>query len=419
MKIRPSLRIYVLLAILITGVTTILVLSALSINYFISGMDAAMRGSMIAQAQQDVVQPGKPVTNQEFTVATQWGDLPQGIQTYIEQSNVELNVISKKVLGKSIFAPPKEGYFVMKVMKGDEVRYVSAVFDQTQDHFLEDKALPHFVTIFLTALAAIVLFFAILVLILRKVASPVEQLKNWAKSLDKDNLNEPTPDFHFSELNTLASIIRDSLSSVQSSLEREQKFLGYASHELRTPIAVTRTNSELELLEKLIQKGKSPEKQLEVVDRIKRAGFTMTDLTETLLWLTRQQDKDLPLDSIHLGDMLQQINHDLTYLLNGKPVTVSLKSDESQYQLPAGLTRIVLTNLIRNAYQHTGNGTVDIVQKGSRVVIVNCNTDGSIEDNELGFGLGLELTERLLTQYDWQYQNQEQAGGRKVQVDFT
>ncbi|MEZ9313952.1 sensor histidine kinase [Vibrio lentus] len=417
MKIRPSLRIYVLLAILVTGVTTILVLSALSINYFISGMDVAMRGSMIAQAQQDVVKPGKPVTNQEFTVATQWGDLPQGIQTYIEQSNVELNVISKKVLGKSIFAPPKEGYFVMKVMKGDEVRYVSAVFDQKQDHFLEDKALPHFVTIFLTALAAIVLFFAILVLILRKVASPVEQLKNWAKSLDKDNLNEPTPDFHFSELNTLASIIRDSLSSVQSSLEREQKFLGYASHELRTPIAVTRTNSEL--LEKLIQKGKSPEKQLEVVDRIKRAGFTMTDLTETLLWLTRQQDKDLPLDNIHLGDMLQQINHDLTYLLNGKPVTVSLKSDESQYQLPAGLTRIVLTNLIRNAYQHTGNGTVDIVQKGSRVVIVNCNTDGSIEDNELGFGLGLELTERLLAQYDWQYYNQEQAGGRKVQVDFT
>ena len=417
MKIRPSLRIYVLLAILVTGVTTILVLSALSINYFISGMDVAMRGSMIAQAQQDVVKPGKPVTNQEFTVATQWGDLPQGIQTYIEQSNVELNVISKKVLGKSIFAPPKEGYFVMKVMKGDEVRYVSAVFDQKQDHFLEDKALPHFVTIFLTALAAIVLFFAILVLILRKVASPVEQLKNWAKSLDKDNLNEPTPDFHFSELNTLASIIRDSLSSVQSSLEREQKFLGYASHELRTPIAVTRTNSEL--LEKLIQRGKSPEKQLEVVDRIKRAGFTMTDLTETLLWLTRQQDKELPLDSIHLGDMLHQINHDLTYLLNGKPVTVSLECDESQYQLPAGLTRIVLTNLIRNAYQHTGNGTVDIVQKGSRVVIVNCNTDGLIEDNELGFGLGLELTERLLAQYDWQYHNQEQAGGRKVQVDFT
>ncbi|UPR50343.1 HAMP domain-containing histidine kinase [Vibrio cyclitrophicus] len=417
MKIRPSLRIYVLMAILVTGVTTILVLSALSINYFISGMDVAMRGSMIAQAQQEVVKPGKPITNQEFTVATQWSDLPQGIQTYIEQSNVELNVISKRVLGKSVFAPPKEGYFVMKVMKGDEVRYVSAVFDQKQDHFLEDKALPHFLTIFMTALAAIVLFFAILVLILRKVASPVEQLKNWAKSLDKDNLNEPTPDFHFSELNTLANIISESLSSVQSSLEREQKFLGYASHELRTPIAVTRTNSEL--LEKLIQKGKSPEKQLEVIDRIKRAGFTMTDLTETLLWLTRQEDKDLPLQSIHLGELLQQINHDLSYLLNGKAVVVNLERDDTQCQLPVGLTRIVLTNLIRNAFQHTGSGIVDMVQVGSKVTIANHNTDGTVEDNHLGFGLGLELTEKLLAQYQWQYHNQELAGGREVWVDFS
>ncbi|MEZ8266840.1 sensor histidine kinase [Vibrio cyclitrophicus] len=417
MKIRPSLRIYVLLAILVTGVTTILVLSALSINYFISGMDVAMRGSMIAQAQQEAVKPGEPMTNQEFTVATRWSDLPQGIRTHIEQSNVELNVISKKILGKSIFAPPKEGYFVMKVMKGDQVRYVSAVFDQRQDHFLEDKALPHFVTIFLTALAAIILFFAILVLILRKVASPVEQLKNWAKLLDKDNLCEPTPDFHFSELNTLANIIRDSLSSVQSGLEREQKFLGYASHELRTPIAVTRTNSEL--LEKLIKKGKSQEKQLEVIDRIKRAGFTMTDLTETLLWLTRQQNKDLPVEHIHLGELLRQINHDLTYLLNGKAVVVNLESDDTHCQLPVGLTRIVLTNLIRNAFQHTGSGTVRIVQSGSKVTIVNHNTDGTIEDNHLGFGLGLELTEKLLAQYQWQYHNQEQAGGREVWVDFS
>ncbi|WP_244225164.1 histidine kinase dimerization/phospho-acceptor domain-containing protein [Vibrio aquaticus] len=62
-------------------------------------------------------------------------------------------------------------------------------------------------------------------------------------------------------------------------------FLGYASHELRTPIAVTRNNSEL--LCKMISKGIPSEKQLVVLDRIERAGFTMTDLTETLLWLNQ------------------------------------------------------------------------------------------------------------------------------------
>ncbi len=175
----------------------------------------------------------------------------------------------------------------------------------------------------------------------------------------------------------MAVSFRDSLSSVKNGLGR-QEFLGYASHELRTPIAVTRTNSEL--LEKLIQKGKSPEKkQLEVVDRIKRAGFTMTGDGNLIMAhsTTRQRPAS---DNIHLGDMLQQINHDLTYLLNGKPVTVSLECDESQYQLPAGLTRIVLTNLIRNAYQHTGEWYCGYDPKGSSRYCC-CNTDGSIEDN--------------------------------------
>ncbi|MFA0567990.1 MAG: sensor histidine kinase [Vibrio gallaecicus] len=417
MKIRPSLRLYVLLAMLLTGITTIVIMSALSVSYFISGMDVAMRGSMSAQAHQAAAAPGHPVTAQEFTVATEWNDLPQEIQDNLKLAEVGFDEITKEIIGKSLFAPPKAGYFAMKVMNGDEVRYVSAIFKQELGNSFDDKALPHFITILVTALAAIVLFFVILILILRKVATPVEELKNWAKVLDKDNIERSIPDFHYSELNTLAGIIRNSVSSMQDGLEREQKFLGYASHELRTPIAVTRTNSEL--LEKLIQKGKSPEKQLEVVDRIKRAGFTMTDLTETLLWLTRQEDKDLPMNSIQLGKIIEQLTHDLEYLLNGKSVEIHLKTDLSSSLLPEGLCRIVLTNLVRNAFQHTEEGCVSIVQDGLTVHVINQNVDGTNEDNNLGFGLGLELTERLLSQYHWKYQNKSLDTGREVYVDFS
>ncbi|NOH98828.1 HAMP domain-containing sensor histidine kinase [Vibrio sp. 99-70-13A1] len=417
MKIRPSLRLYVLLAMLLTGVTTIVIMSALSLNYFISGMDVAMRGSMNAQAQQASVSAGHPLVFQEFTVATQWSDLPKGIQNNLNEPDVGFDEITKKIIGKSLFAPPKAGYFAMRVMKEDEVRYVSAIFKQEMDNSFKNKALPHFITILITALAAIVLFFIILILILRKVATPVEELKNWAKALDKDNMEQNIPEFHYSELNTLAGIIKNSVSSMQAGLEREQKFLGYASHELRTPIAVTRTNSEL--LEKLIQKGKSPEKQLEVVDRIKRAGFTMTDLTETLLWLTRQEDKELPIHSIQLGKLIEQLTHDLEYLINGKSVDIHLETDLSANLLPEGLCRIVLTNLVRNAFQHTENGHVSIIQNGLTVQVINQNIDGTKEDHNLGFGLGLELTERLLNQYNWQYQNTELETGREVQVDFS
>ncbi|MEF1230904.1 HAMP domain-containing sensor histidine kinase, partial [Vibrio fortis] len=188
-----------------------------------------------------------------------------------------------------------------------------------------------------------------------------------------------------------------SLSSVQESLEREQRFLGYASHELRTPIAVTRTNSEL--LRKMITKQLPAEKQLEVLDRIERAGFTMTDLTETLLWLNRQEGKSLPSYPVSLGKSIQQIVGELGYLLQGKSVEVTTTVDQTTLELPEGLCRIVISNLIRNAFQHTENGIVEIAQAGDTLSIVNRNTEPKIGRDDLGFGLGLELTQRLIAQY--------------------
>ncbi|WP_164839177.1 hypothetical protein [Shewanella livingstonensis] len=37
---------------------------------------------------------------------------------------------------------------------------------------------------------------------------------------------------------------------------------------------------------------------------------------------------------------------------------------------------------------------------------------------DLGFGIELKLTKRLITQYDWSYPNIETNRGRKVSIDF-
>ncbi|WP_275667291.1 HAMP domain-containing sensor histidine kinase [Vibrio sp. Isolate24] len=277
--------------------------------------------------------------------------------------------------------------------------------------------MPQFIYIVFVAIAAILAFSLILIAFIRSVSTPVEELKDWAKSLDKEKLSQPIPGFDYRELNTLAEIIKSSLSSVQEGLEREQRFLGYASHELRTPIAVTRTNSEL--LKKMILKKLDEDKQLEVLERIERTGYTMTDLTETLLWLNRQEDKTLPFSDLVIGDLITQIDHELEYLLQGKAVKVSLNVDETKHSLPLGLCRIVITNLVRNAFQHTYQGEVSIEQAESRLVITNRNLSHGEREEELGFGLGLELTERLISQYGWYYENSAIEYGRRVEVHFT
>jgi signal transduction histidine kinase len=416
MKLTPSLRIDVLIIMLLTGISTILILSVLSVHYFIAGLDQTMQSVMYAQAQDQQVTDGQPQTSHLFTVASRWQDLPAAIQQNIQFEPSEFNVLHKVIIGGSPIKPPEKGFFVIKVLKGDEVRYVSSTLDRKADNKAPPRGRPFFVVILATAILGIAMFTLVLILMMRKVARPMKRLKTWAKGLNSQQLAQPIPDFHYSELNTLAEIVKTSLGSVQESLEREQQFLGYASHELRTPIAVIRTNSEL--LQKLIHKGASPEKQAEVLSRIERAGFTMTDLTETLLWLNRQEGKRLSLTSVSLGQLITQLMQDLRYLSFGKSVEVIVNTDDSDQVLPSTLCRIIMTNLIRNALQHTAEGRVIIEQSGRKVTIENqCNSD-TFDAEDLGFGLGLELTKRLITQYEWHYQYTSLGSGRKVSVVF-
>ncbi|MEL0659579.1 HAMP domain-containing sensor histidine kinase [Psychromonas arctica] len=385
---------------------------------------------MRSQAYKVPVSDGHPVEIHDFIVASRWEDLPPKIKERLNQEDLIDNLLLKSIDGNPIFSAPEAGYFVLKVTREDKVRYVSSMFTSPKWKDIEQtkqEQIPPFLYLSLIALVLMALFALVPYLMIRKVANPIEKLMAWTKNLNKEQLMQPIPDFHFSELNSLANIVQSSLRSVQESLDREHRFLGYASHELRTPIAVTRTNTEL--LRKMIEKDISVGKQLQVLERIERASFNMTDLTETLLWLNRKTDKSIPLISISIGGFTEQLLEELSYLLNGKSVEVKITTDETMLLLPQALCRIVISNLIRNALQHTTEGKICIIQAGSNLIINNREFDSQeINDipkiehqlkNELGFGLGLELTERLIQHYDWKYKNVATDDGHYVEIDFS
>jgi signal transduction histidine kinase len=417
MKIIPSLKLYFVMMMIITGITTISIMSAVSFNYFVTGLDFSMNKTMRNQALKVDVSDGNPAFINDFVIASRWSDLPEQIQNNFNPAKIVDDELLKSIDGNPLFSRPKAGYFVLKLNINGEVRYISAMFIHTNHLDGEPSGeLPPFIYLFMIALAAMGLFSLVPYIILRKVAHPIEKLMEWTKNLNKKQLTQTPPDFHYSELNSLAKIVQSSLQSVQESLDREQQFLAYASHELRTPIAVSRTNTEL--LRKMIVKEISVEKQLQVIDRIERAALNMTDLTETLLWLNRNTDKAIPTQNVSIGGLTQQLFEELTYLLNGKDVQVTIKTDQTTQPLPEALCRIIINNLIRNAFQHTAEGQINITQKDNTLVIENQNLQESQGLNELGFGLGLELTERIVRQYQWQYKNIPSDDGHYVEIMF-
>lgn len=126
----------------------------------------------------------------------------------------------------------------------------------------------------------------------------------------------------------MASLIRNSLSSAQQSLEREERFLSYASHELRTPISIVRNN--IELLAKLKQKSKIPEEPKfdHIIDRIDRASLTLKNLSETLLWLSRDHHEDLSQQPLALNKITEQLVEESRYLLTDKIISIEVTTQQ-------------------------------------------------------------------------------------------
>ena len=423
MRIKTSLRVYMLSLLLLAGFGMATFFSLQSANYFLTGINNVVSHMMRDIALEVPLGPDGTARFLSFHMTDNWRQVPAEIKEEFKEPPTAENDLQKRFYDWDYFSPPGRAYLLMLVrLPNGELRYVSETrLEGTECEHVEvheDHGLDPMVQIALYGIGVTVIFGAILLLILRTVARPAEALRDWAKSLSADRLSQPVPDFQYRELNTLAGIVHTSLGSVNTALQREQEFLGYASHELRTPISVIRSNAAL--LKKVSPDPGSKEQQ--VRERIDRASLTMKDMTETLLWLSRDEDAPLPLETVELSGLIRQLVQELDYLLKGKPVEVSLALEPVELQLPVTAARLMLCNLIRNAFQHTLSGRVVIHQRGAEVVL--CNTEEAADEakdgnNSLGFGLGLKLTRKLAMRFDWPYRNEQQGNEHKVTIRFA
>jgi signal transduction histidine kinase len=421
MKVRRSLKIFIVCTIMGMATITVLGFSTLTANYFEKGLDGALRMTMQEIGRFSPVNSDIEEYTLGFQIVHQWEDVTPEIREVFAQPNKHLE-FNKKIYRDHWYSEPDRFLFLLRYERSNnEVLYISRVVDEIESAEISARLtkneLLHLCQILGYATIALAMFAVCMYFVMQLVAKPIERLAKWAKTLTLCQLNRPMPDFQYNELNRLAMIVKNSLSSVEETLHREHKFLAHASHELRTPIAVVRSNTEL--MAKLVDKPNSIEKQKEVLERILRAGVTMTDLCDTLLWLNRGRHNELQLTQVNLGELIKQLCQDLNYLIKDKDVNVEVSLSGGVIELPATMSRIVLSNLIRNAYQHTLRGRVVIEQAGSQVTIMNRDESCGDTQNQLGFGLGLELTNRIVSHYQWDFTIEEFADGRDVRINFS
>lgn len=405
-----SLKWFVALAFLSLGILLVVGYTMLSLNYFVNGMDTAIGRNMEKVAQSYLTDPATAAQLfDDYPVTSRWGEQPQTIQRAFAQPPAREGVLYKELDQPNFLGRPSAVFFALRFTTPGGDRFMSYQIIAGQVPRLLTHHRGSFRTLMWISLGSALTLGLLIWLVMRRVSRPIAALGNWARGLNERTLNNPAPNFNYPELNDFAELVRTSLSSAQRGLEREHRFLRHTSHELRTPISVVRNN--VELLSKLQEaSGQQIDlRQLQAIERIDRASQTMQHLTETLLWLSRDNLDTLPARPVQLDMLVQELVEQMRYLLRGKDVDVQITTDPHSIQLAEAPARIVLGNLIRNAFQHCSEGDVSIVQQQNCVRVSNSVSPEVDEHREdLGFGLGLQLTTQLTDKLGWRYQNQQQ-----------
>jgi signal transduction histidine kinase len=426
MKAKISLKRLITVSFLLFGGTIVLGYSLLSAHFFIRGMDNIVTGGM-ENAALTYLASNKSLAEDELVnfrgsqLSRRWESQSADIRQVFTNPPQRSGELIKRDDSHWLERPDKV-YFALKVDLENQSVYISRTLSRENVSSLVGRNMADSMRLLLGVSALIALTLMLITwLLMRSISTPVARLNNWTQSLTPENLSQPPPDFLYPELNQMARLIQNSLSSVQRSLDREHRFLRYTSHELRTPISVIRNNIELQY--KVLQQTSSSlnPMQRDIADRIDRASITMQHLTETLLWLSREDHEKLPESVVEIDKLLLEITTEMRYLLRDKTVELIVETHPYQCSISAVAARIVLGNLIRNAFQHTWEGQVIISQQGSQISIVNrqFNADIDVAPTELGFGLGLQLTAQLTEKLGWSYQNIANENGHNVILDIT
>jgi heavy metal sensor kinase len=239
------------------------------------------------------------------------------------------------------------------------------------------------------------------------------------------------------ELQRLAEAWNELLARIEASVRTVTRFTADAAHELRTPLAVIRTTSELAL-----RHERSAGHYQKALDSIHKQTASMTDLVEQLLLLAREDSGQwqFRFDAIRLGDTLRELQGTLAPAAQEKGVALewTLPPEEPLVWGDADAIRRLVLILVDNSLKHSAPGGEAKVSLSSnaRSAVIEVSDNGSgIEPQHLphvferfyradptrtagsGAGLGLSIAKSIVEAHHAHIEIQSQAGqGTRVVV---
>jgi two-component system sensor histidine kinase TctE len=197
----------------------------------------------------------------------------------------------------------------------------------------------------------------------RLVLRPLMRLKNEVETRALSDLSNIDPALVHKEVRPLVAAMNGAMARTQDLIASQRRFIADASHQLRTPLAVLKTQAELALREN------DPAAMRAIVGSIAGTTDGAIHLANRLLTLARIEhgSGSTPDAPVSLAEVARQVGLELALPAVQKGIDLALEADADDLTTVPGqglLLHEMVSNLVDNAIRYTPAGGSVLLQVG-------------------------------------------------------
>lgn len=314
-----------------------------------------------------------------------------------------------------------EMIFIPEKNETEPARTLKTIFRNRSGHYLlltvsvptidkDDLKEAVLYWIVLLYIILLVTILAINIWVYYRSMKPLYTLLDWFDSYTIGMKNRPLQnDTNVQEFRQLNEAVTRHTKRTEAAFELQKQFIGNASHELQTPLAICQNRLEI-----LADSSPLTEEQLGEIIKTQQTIRQASRLNKSLLFLSKIDNRQFPESTaIVINTMIKDLLGDFEEIYAHRNISV-ICSEEGLLNvfMHESLVSALVSNLLKNAFVHnTENGQITIRLTGQTLTIGNTGDDGALDGAQIferfyqgrkkkgSTGLGLSIVDAICKMY--------------------
>ena len=330
--------------------------------------------------------------------------------------------------------------YINETDEDEPARFLKTFFYDAEGRYFElIAAIPTFekedlIEAILWWIAALYLILLVTVIVItlavfQKSIRPLYEILDWLNAYTpgktQDKLAADTDIYEFRQLE---KAVTEATDRSNEAYEKQKQFIGNASHELQTPLAVLGGR-----IDWMLDNDSLGEETIGELVKMKREVVHISRLNKTLLLLTKIDNGQFPdVMDVNLSSIVQSQREMYEEIFSRKNIHCSLEMQDSPVvvRMNETLATILVTNLIKNAFMHSPEGGIVTIALDGNGLAVENSGEAPLDRERIfdrfyqgakkegSTGLGLALAKTIADKNGMQFSYSFADGRHRFRINF-